>query len=199
MYISLIYCQYIELNCEKALCSEWQAEWDVRPHRNLRWTENSLFVDCHFALREMCPCFFLAMITNLKSPQRTLWWWAMAPESYVLLPSWSLLWVMRLQFLRKKKGVKKASLSGNSVMVLEQKMPVSFHRWHKLVHPHLKGCEREKQSLYFIYLYWTKPIFWALLLFERFRHNYRGLMKFPLLITFGKQNGYGLRLSGTAL
>lgn len=123
------------------LCSGRQAEWNVRPHRNLC---RKLFEDCHFALREMSPCFFLAVVTNLRSPQRTVWWWAMAPGSQVFVPSWSLLWEMGLRFLRRKKRVKKASLSGNTVRALEQTMPVSFHGWHKLVHAHLKGWGREK-------------------------------------------------------
>lgn len=47
VYCSEIYCQCIDLNCYKALCSAWQAEWEVVPHRNLRWRENNLSVNCH--------------------------------------------------------------------------------------------------------------------------------------------------------
>lgn len=55
-----------------------------------------------------------------------------------------------------------------------------------------KGWGRGKQSLWLIYLYWTKPGFWALWLFDWFSHDYRVLMKFILLIPFTKQTVYSL-------
>lgn len=145
----------------------------------------------------MSPCFLLAVATKLKPPQRTVWWWAVAPGSQVFVPSWTLLWEMRLQLLRRKRKVWEASLSGNTVRALEQTMPGSFQGWHRLLHVHLKGWGREKHSLWLVYLYWTKPLFWALWLFEWFSHNHRVLMKFILLTPFTKQTVYGLGQLGS--
>lgn len=149
------------------------------------------------ALREMSPCFFLAVVTKLKCPQRSVWWWAVAPGSQVFVPSWTLLWEMRLQLWRRKRRVWEASLSGNTVRALEQTMPVSFQGWHKLLCAHLKGWGREKQSLWPIHLYGTEPVFWALWLFEWFSHNHRVLRKFILLTAFTKQTAYGLGQLGS--
>lgn len=153
--MSQIYCQCIEVNCYKVLCSGWEAEWGVRSYGILRWAENSLSVDCHLSLREIVS-FWVWLTLNLfrelydDEPQH------LRAKSFCPLDLSHEKWDFSSWW--RSKRVKKASLRENTVRVLQQTMPVSFYRWHRLLHPH----KREKQRLPFMYLHWTKPDSWAL-------------------------------------
>lgn len=84
-----------------------------------------------------------------------------------------------------------------AVRVSQHTVPVSFQQQHRLVHPHLKGHGREKKSVWYLYLCWTK--IWVLQLFEWLRHNYVRSWRSLYLQLVCKQHGQGLRLSGAVL
>lgn len=152
---------------------------------------------CHFALRELSSCSFLAVLTNLRSPQRMMWWWAVAPESELFLPLWSLLWEMGLQGLRGTKGAEEAGLCGRLSGCHSTRCLYPFSSNTDWFIPTWKDTEEKKKSVWYLYLCWTK--IWVLQLFEWLRHNYMRSWHSLYLQLFGKQHGQGLRLSGAVL